>query len=99
MRNRPCVAYIDNNSTRDVSISGSARTEPGRSLVSQLLEAEDTGGILAWYTRVPSHSNVADAPSRGKQDGIHVKPLSPDLIRIVIEKCLGKLPEPVKGGV
>ena len=99
LRNRPCVAYIDNNSTRDVSISGSARTEPGRSLVSQLLEAEDTGGILAWYTRVPSHSNVADAPSRGKQDGIHVKPLSPDLIRIVIEKCLGKLPEPVKGGV
>lgn len=98
LRQRPCVAYIDNNSTRDVSISGSARTEPGRSLVAQLLEAEDVGGILAWYTRVPSSSNIADAPSRGKRDGIYAKPLSPDLIRLVIGKCLGKLDQPANRG-
>ena len=62
LRNRPCVAYVNNNTTRDVSISGTARTQPGKSLVAQLLEAEDIGGILAWYTRVPSSSNIADAP-------------------------------------
>ena len=99
LRHRPRVAYIDNNSTRDVSISGSARTKPGKSLVAQLLEAEDTGCILAWYTRVPSSSNIADAPSRGKHDGVHAKFLSPDLIRLIVEKCLHRLDQPVKGGV
>ena len=91
LRHRPCVAYIDNNSTRDVSISGTARTQPGRSLVSQLLEAEDVGGILAWYTRVPSSSNIADAPSRGKDDGIVTKLLPVELVRLVVNKCLSKI--------
>lgn len=91
LRHRPCVAYIDNTSTRDVSISGSARNQPGRSLVAQLLEAEDTGCILAWYTRVPSSSKIADAPSRGKQEGVTAKLLSPELIRLVVDKRLLKL--------
>ena len=46
LRHRPCVAYIDNTSTRDVSISGSARNQPGRSLVAQLLEAVRTQGVF-----------------------------------------------------
>ena len=90
LRHRPCVAYIDNNSTRDVSISGTARTQPGKSLVALLLETEDSGGILAWYTRVPSSSNIADAPSRGKDDGISTKMLPIKFVRLVVEKCLSK---------
>lgn len=94
LRHRPCVAYIDNNSTRDVSISGTARTQPGKTLVTQLLEAEDVGGILAWYTRVPSSSNVADAPSRGKKDGVTAKFLPVDFVRLVVGKCLSKIAQP-----
>lgn len=62
--------------------------------MSQLLEAEDTGGILAWYTRVPSSSNIADAPSREKSDGIDAKFLHEDLVRLVVGKCLSKLEKP-----
>ena len=90
LRHRPCVVYIDNNSTRDVSISGTARTQPGKSLVAQLLEAEDVGSILAWYTRVPSSSNIADAPSRGKEDGITTKFLPAEFVRLIVNKCLSK---------
>lgn len=99
LRHRPCVAYIDNNSTRDVSISGSARTEPGKSLVAQLLAAEDAGCILAWYTRVPSSSNIADSPSRGSQEGISAKLISCEFIRLVVEKCLSQLNQPAKWGM
>ena len=59
LRGRPCVAYIDNSSTRDVSISGTARTFPGCSLVGLLLEIEDSIGMIPWYARVPSQSNMS----------------------------------------
>ena len=92
LRGKPCVAYIDNNSTRDVSISGTARTQPGHSLVSQLLEVEDSQGIVAWYTRVPSSSNIADGPSRGSLEGLDVTPLPVALVEIAVKRCLSKLP-------
>ena len=89
--NRPCVVYIDNNSTRDVSISGTARTYPGSALVGQLLEIEDRWGVLAWYSRVPSSSNIADGPSRGSCSGLSVKPLPVTLVSLAVQKCLSKL--------
>eukprot|EP00435_Cladocopium_sp_Y103_P050486 s403_g15.t1 len=88
LRNRPCVAYIDNNSTRDVAISGTARTDPGSQLVAKLLANEDSCGSFMWYARVPSTSNVADAPSRGSADGIRVRFLPKELVRIVVSRCL-----------
>ena len=66
------MAYIGNNATRDVSISGSARTSPARELIF-LMTIEDSSGIIAWYSRVPSSSNIAEAPSRGRCDGLYVK--------------------------
>ena len=91
LRGRPCVAYIDNNSTRDVSISGTARTFPGDSLVGKLLEVEDAAGMISWFARVPSQSNIADAPSRGSLEGLTVNPLSPHLVGLVVAKCLDNL--------
>ena len=41
LHNRPYVMYIDNNATRDVSISGRARASPASSLVAELLILED----------------------------------------------------------
>ena len=91
MKGRPCVAYIDNNSTRDVSISGAARTFPGDNLIGQLLEVEDSCSVIPWFARVPSQSNIADGPSRGSVDGLNVKPLSPHLVGLVVAKCLRNL--------
>ena len=96
LKGRPCVAYVDNNSTRDVSISGVARTSPGDCLISQLLEVEDSCSVIPWFARVPSQSNIADGPSRGSVDELKVKPLSPQLVSLVVAECLkGLLPKPV----
>ena len=91
LRNHPCVAYIDNNSTRDVCISGAARTFPGSSLVAQVLEVEDAQGIISWFARVPSESNIADGPSRGSADGISASFVSPLLVGVTVAKCLQRL--------
>ncbi len=61
----PTVFYVDNNSARDVAISGCGRSAVASSLLDILLEAEMQSGIFAWYSRVPSLSNPADDPSRG----------------------------------
>ena len=91
LRNRPCVMYVDNNGARDVAISGSARTWPGSALVSALLKQEDAACLTAWHARVPSSSNIADAPSRNSSQGILVKFLSADLVRPHLNKLIGNL--------
>ncbi|CAE7214389.1 unnamed protein product, partial [Symbiodinium sp. CCMP2456] len=63
-KNRPLVCHIDNNTARDVAISGRGRSCVARALATGLLTLEDSGEIRCWYTRVPSPSNIADLPSR-----------------------------------
>jgi len=91
LKGRPCVAYIDNNSTRDVSISGAARTSPGDSSIGQLLGGDDSCSFIPWFAHVPSQGNIADGPSRGSADELKVKPLSPHLVGLVVAKCLKSL--------
>ena len=88
LKGRPCVIYVDNNSARDVSISGSARSAPGDLLVLILLASEDACHMNAFYARVPSESNIADNPSRNSLDGITPKIVSPDLVLVVARKIL-----------
>ena len=88
LRNHPVVMYVDNNSTRDVCISGSARTSPGNMLIRKILMLEDELSLVAWYARVPSHSNIADGPSRGSVDEIKTRFLSPLLVGAAVSKCL-----------
>ena len=61
---KPVLVFIDNNSTRDVAISGKARGKVAASLIEFLLHLEDEASIWPWYSRVPSESNPADLPSR-----------------------------------
>ena len=89
IQNRPCVMYVDNNGTRDVAISGSARTFPGSSLVAALLSQEDAACVTAWYARVPSQSNIADPPSRNSSEGIDVSFVNVSLVRLHLDKLLG----------
>ena len=61
----PVLFFIDNNGARDVAISGNGRFLISRLLLDILLSREMEAGVYAWYARVPSPSNPADAPSRG----------------------------------
>eukprot|EP00439_Symbiodinium_sp_Y106_P028984 s3149_g3.t1 len=61
---RLVVCYIDNNGTRDVVISGTARNLVGARLAKLFLTLEDLARVFTWFTRVPRPSNVADEPSR-----------------------------------
>ena len=60
----PVVVYIDNNSARDVCISGSGRSSLIRAMIARVITVEDSVGCFPWYGRVPSPSNPADPPSR-----------------------------------
>ena len=64
LQGKPVLFFVDNNSARDVAISGAARSAVANRLLDLLLSDECSAEILAWYQRVPSPSNVADHPSR-----------------------------------
>ena len=81
---------MDNNATRDVAIAGRARTQPGLSLVMDLLQLEDEVGLNAWYARVPSASNIADGPSRDDLSSLLVKPTPRELVHLLVKKILSK---------
>ena len=82
----PCLIFVDNNSARDVAISGRGRSSPADALVGVLLQVEDSLSI----TRVPSSSNPADEPSRkGSQKFAHIQ-IAPDLVRECLHSILGK---------
>lgn len=89
--------YIDNNATRDVSISGRARTLPASDLVAELLLLEDRNCTNTWFARVPSASNIADGPSRDDLTEIYAKLVPADYAKLISKKvlassCPAKLP-------
>ena len=88
LQHRPCVMYIDNNATRDVSISGRARTAPASNLVIELLTLEDRNCTNTWFARVPSASNIADGPSRNDLTHILTKLVPVDFVKLISRKVL-----------
>ncbi len=54
------------NGTRDSSIRGYSPALPCMQMIAAVALAEARIGVLPWYTRVPSASNIADTPSRGR---------------------------------
>ena len=64
----PLICFVDNNSARDVAISGSGRNVVARALIDFLLKLEMAVCAAPWYARAPTPSNVADGPSRGETD-------------------------------
>ena len=61
----PVVFFVDNNSSRDVAISGSARNRAANLMLDALLKVEASSSAFPWYARVPSPSNPSDGLSRG----------------------------------
>ena len=60
------VVIIDNNAVRDSLISCDTSNEIAAVILRSILQLEDNVKALAWYTRVPSPSNIADDPSRNE---------------------------------
>ncbi|CAE7475642.1 unnamed protein product [Symbiodinium sp. CCMP2592] len=58
------VVYLDNEAAKGALVSGKSSTLPGQSIVSSVLDLEDSARIRPWYGRVPTSSNPADEPSR-----------------------------------
>ena len=57
--------YLDNEAAKGALISCKSSTEHGSSVVHSFVQLEDTLRCRAWFSRVPTASNPADAPSRG----------------------------------
>ena len=62
----PLICFIDNNSARDLAISGAGRNLVAKALIGFLLKLEMAVCASPWYSRVPTPSNIADDPSRGE---------------------------------
>ena len=86
LNGRPVVFYIDNNSARDVSISGVSRNSVGRAL---LLTVETVSQAYTWFARVPSPANVADEPSRTVMQSMNVR--GQDVARFSCENVLDEV--------
>ena len=68
--NRRCLSFIDNNAVRDGLIKGSS---PLCDMCSQLSVVSldiATFSLSMWFTRIPSKSNPADDPSRGRSSAV-----------------------------
>ena len=66
--NRQVVVYTDNNGTLGCFVKGQSDSECGRLLIEWTESWERANNARLWFERVPSHSNPADAPSRGCRD-------------------------------
>ena len=60
----PTVFYLDNTAARSACIKGDGANRATRRMLFELVKLESRFRILSWFGRVPSHSNLADAPSR-----------------------------------
>ena len=66
---RPCdriVVFLDNESSLARLVSASGSLSADNWLFEVVFQWELSVRAVCWYERVASHSNVADAPSRGK---------------------------------
>ena len=70
-RSRKTVYYIDNDAARFSLIRGLSDSDASLSIVYLFFELEGQNASYLWFARVASHSNIADAPSRGNvQDAV-----------------------------
>jgi len=62
---RKAMAFVDNESAKEALVKGSSFNAHFRTLLLQLEIAEKDMRSWLWFSRVPSHSNPSDGPSRG----------------------------------
>ena len=65
MRDRRTFVFIDNDGARHALLRSSSGSTSVSRVLHQILRTQAASPSFVWYCRVPSASNVADAPSRG----------------------------------
>eukprot|EP00971_Amphidinium_carterae_P346010 6487256-Amphidinium_carterae.1 len=60
------VLYTDNSAAKEGLVKGTSRNLASRAILFRVSELVVDLGIRVWVSRVPSLSNPADAPSRGR---------------------------------
>ena len=68
LRGRRVILFCDNWTAIDVYVKGTSPLRLWRQLLLELERLDNDAESLVWMARVPSASNVADPPSRGKWD-------------------------------
>ena len=58
------VFYVDNDSARAGLIKGAGATRMADAIIECFCSRESTLQLKAWFSRVASHSNLSDGPSR-----------------------------------
>jgi hypothetical protein len=66
MRDRRVLFFVDNNAARDSSIRGDSDSLASRTLLTIFHAADISEPARHWFSRVPTHINIADDPSRLK---------------------------------
>jgi hypothetical protein len=64
LRHRRVFYYIDNDGARMSLIKGYSPSESSNRIINSLLHLESEEQSWSWFSRVASHSNPADGPSR-----------------------------------
>ena len=65
LKTKHVVCFIDNNAVRDSLIAAKASGDIASRILECVLLDETENGLMMWFARVPSKSNIADDPSRG----------------------------------
>ena len=65
---RRVIWWVDNESARYALIKGQSLSHTMNSLVREFFDADSLHSSHGWVERVPSYSNVADDPSRGRPE-------------------------------
>jgi len=60
------LAFVDNEAARSGLVRGSSSNRHSGEIIEEIVALDIKTHVLSWYARVPSQSNLADAPSRGK---------------------------------
>ena len=65
---RRVIIWTDNEGCRFGLIKGRSKSHTMDTLIRSFAAAEDADPSHTWICRVPSYSNIADGPSRGKPE-------------------------------
>ena len=82
---RDVIIFVDNDPAKDALIHGISSSAASSRLVRFTRTFCASIGLGAWYDRVASPSNIADAPSRGQFEALlragasQVQPVAPRL--------------------
>lgn len=73
LKERRSLWWVDNDAARFAIIKGLSSSPTMRCLVREFYAFELESPSFTWVERIPSFSNVADGPSRGKpEEALHL---------------------------